>query len=120
VKQIKSKVLNKVLLNIIAYDKIFKSIGKVKHILKQEHTTNWAFSIAILSDDVIISDSTTGELKFWNIKNNTCIATINVVNAVRSILMLPESQIAFCYSRYLEIKRVNNDFNFEHIKTIFL
>jgi WD40 repeat protein len=101
-----NKIISKVILSILNYKKMFKSIGKSQIIL--EGHKNWVKSLISLSDTLVLSASLDKTLKVWDINNYTCIATIVEDTIMYSLLKLPDGNIALSCYKSINIRNVND------------
>jgi WD40 repeat protein len=69
-----NKTITKIILSILNYNNMFKSIGKNQIILRGHN--HWVRSLISLSENLILSASFDKTLRTWDINNYTCIATI--------------------------------------------
>jgi hypothetical protein len=106
-KTFNDKLITSRLLNILSYDKIFKSIGRGKTILKgHEDNVN---SLALLQDGTILSAGLY-MLKFWNPDNCQCIGTIKEEFGIRSLILLPEWKLAICLPSGIKLRLTKDDY----------
>jgi WD40 repeat protein len=104
-------------LKVLAYDKIFQSMGK-SNLLITGHTS-WISSLVTLSKCEIASSSNDITIKFWNPNTNQCIYNLEGHKAsVKSLIKLNNSQFASC-SLDGEIKIWKTKDNYKCIKTIY-
>jgi WD40 repeat protein len=113
---INNKAITSTLLNILNYDKIFKSIGRVKSILRgHEHSVD---SLVLLPDATILS-AEYNMLKFWNPDNYECIGSNEEEDTIiRSVIILPEWKLATCLFTGIKIRLAKDDY--QYIKCINL
>jgi WD40 repeat protein len=118
-ERIHNKMLFKlILLNLISYKSLFKSLGKTK-IFFEAHDVN-INSIAKLPDGNIISASNDKTLKIWNVKTFQCIKTLEGhTDSVSSVLVHSNENIISC-SKNNELKFWNLEYSFKCIKTLYL
>jgi hypothetical protein len=111
-QQIKNNTLCKVILNMITYEQIFKSMGKNKSILTGH---NYLIAdIALLPNNQIITASRDEILKIWDLNTKECIKTLkeDKKQAIKSLITLTGDYIAYCTrdSDKLLIRSIENDF----------
>jgi WD40 repeat protein len=73
-QQIKNNTLCKVILNLITYEQVFKSMGKNKSILSAHQYL--IAGIALLPSNQIITASRDEILKIWDLNTKECIKTL--------------------------------------------
>jgi WD40 repeat protein len=107
-KTINNKAITSTLLNILNYDKIFKSIGRDKTILEGHKYS--VDSLVLLPDGTILS-AEYNMLKFWNPDTCKCIGSIEEKDTIiRSVIILPEWKLATCSPTGIKIRLAEDDY----------
>jgi WD40 repeat protein len=114
-EKIINKTITKVILSILSYKKMFKSIGKNQIILRGHD--NWVRLLISLSENLILSATVDKTLRIWDIDNYTCIVTIVEDTYISSLLKLPDGNIAVACANSINIRNVND--TLKCIKSIF-
>jgi WD40 repeat protein len=117
-KQLQNKINNKeinlVILRLLDYNRIVKSYGKsITTFSEHKSPVN---SIAQLSEDIIVSASSDKTLKVWDLNTYLCIKTLEEEYPIRSVLILPNGNIAATVSIMLKIFDTENDFKLVQTK----
>jgi WD40 repeat protein len=107
-KIINNKLITSKLLNILSYDKIFKSMGRDKTILTGHEDS--ITSLALLPDGTILSAGSR-MLKFWNPVNGKCIGTIKEDIGIRSVILLSEWKLAISSPSGIKIRLAKEDYH---------
>jgi WD40 repeat protein len=105
-KIINNKLITSKLLDILSYDKIFKSMGRDKTILEHKYSIS---SLVLLPDGTILAAECI-MLKFWNPDNCQCIGTVNEDISIRSVILLPEWKFAICLAFGIKIRLAKDDY----------
>jgi WD40 repeat protein len=106
-KIIKNKLITSKLLNILSYDKIFKSMGRDKTILEGHEDS--LKSLALLPDGTLLS-ADYSMLKFWNPVNGKCIGTVKEHIIIRCVILLPEWKLAISLSSGIKIRLAKDEY----------
>jgi WD40 repeat protein len=101
-----NETITKIILSILNFEKMFKSIGKNRIILKGHES--WITSAILLSENLMLSSSNDNTLRVWNINNYSCVATIQEETYMNSLLKLPDGNIALACSLAIKIRNVND------------
>jgi WD40 repeat protein len=105
-KTINSKLITSTLLNILNYDKVFKSMGRDKTILEHRNPIE---CLVLLPNGTILA-AEYEMLKFWNLDNGKCIGIIEEDVYIRSITLLPEWKFAICLPSCIKIRLAKDDY----------
>jgi WD40 repeat protein len=99
---LKIKVINKISLNILNYDKIFKSIGRSK--LTFSEVDKFILQPVILPNGIILSVSRDKTIRFWDMKRDKCIKTLTAEGEICTSTVLQNGIIlAYLYGRKFQI-----------------
>jgi WD40 repeat protein len=103
-----NKILSKIILSILNYKDMFKSIGKNTIILKEDD--NWIRSAIVLSENLILLCSFDNKtLRVWNFNDLKYTAAIEEETYMGSLLKLPDGNIASGCIETINIRNVNDD-----------
>jgi WD40 repeat protein len=90
----KNKTITHARLNILSYDSIFKSMGKSKLTFAEENKE--LLQSIILPNNVLMSTSKNGSIRFWNIKSGIPIKTLKAEGRIFKSTILPNGNIIAC------------------------
>jgi WD40 repeat protein len=104
-----NKLLYILILSMIDYRSIYKSLGRSKHIMSGH--TDEIFTLALLSNTKLASVSKDNTLKVWNMDTYACINTIKHEGPVTSVILLTNGNIASCtWDKHIKIFNIDEDF----------
>jgi WD40 repeat protein len=126
---LRNKIINNVRLDILNYDKIFKSMGSSKLIFSEVNQLLLSPPV-ILPNGNLLSASRDKTIRFWDMKRGLCIKAITAKCRICTLTVLQNGIIlAYLYGRSFQIwndygegsTRIieNNDFN-DFYQTLFL
>jgi WD40 repeat protein len=102
--KIKSKVINsKIILQILNYRKIFKSLGKSHVIISRQDDEylKYQFLTELPNSNLAIGQN--GHLKIFNLKTYSYIKTFNFNSYLNSLYVLPDRRFVACFEDKIEI-----------------
>jgi WD40 repeat protein len=112
---ITNKLVNSIILRILNYKAIFKSMGKSNNII----IDGWDNLIDVLPNNNILSLLNGKTLKEWDINKYTCIKSKPAEYPISSFIIHPDGNIIICSFNGI-IKVFNPKNNFKCIKTVNL
>jgi WD40 repeat protein len=106
-KIVNNKLITSKLLNILTYDKIFRSVWR-DGIILTGHVDSIK-RLALLPDGTILS-SGPRMLKFWNPVNDKCIGTVEEYISMSSVILLPQWKLAISSCSGIKIRLAKDDY----------
>jgi WD40 repeat protein len=104
-----SKLLYKLILSMIDFSRIYKSLGRSKHIMPGH--TDEIYSLTLLPNTNLVSVSKDNTLKVWDMDTYLCIKTLKHEGPVTSIILLINGNIATCtWNKHIKIFSIDDDF----------
>jgi WD40 repeat protein len=118
--KINNKTLFHILLKMLDYNAIFKTIGKNKIMLKEHKDFVNVNYLVVLQNGNIVSASDDKLIRIWDINTYTCIKTLSGHHSyVMSVIVLPNGNLASsCEDGRIKIWDASQDY--ECIKTVHL
>jgi WD40 repeat protein len=113
----KNKIISNILIRLLSYKNIFKTIGNSRKILNNEDSRDIR-SIAMLPDGNLIS-SCFNSINIWDVNGKQCIKTIPETQYYNFIILLPNDVIVTS-TPIGEIKFLDVKDDFNCIKKIFI
>jgi WD40 repeat protein len=106
--QMNNLTLYRTVQNLLSYKAIFKSMGKTKFTLNED--SKRTTSLALQSDNLIVSASARGMIHIWNINDQQCIKTLNDEISIDSVIVIPNDIIATSSKDNIKIWDSNDDY----------
>jgi WD40 repeat protein len=99
---LKNRIINKVRLNILNYDKIFKSMGRSKLIISEVNQV--LVRAVILPNGNLLSASEDKTIRFWDMKRGLCIKNLTAKGEILRLAVLQNGIIlAYLYDGTFQI-----------------
>jgi WD40 repeat protein len=92
--KLENKTINKIILTLLNYDDIFRSIGKSKLTLAEECEQSESLTAVLPNGNLVFAKSQT--VKAWDINNHTILNTLDVEVKIIYLAALPNNNVAVC------------------------
>jgi WD40 repeat protein len=113
--RIQNSNVSSLLLRILNYDKIYKSMGRMKHTITEQGGD--IIKLITLPNGNLISPTWKNKCNIWNLNNYQCIKTLNYT--AFSSIILPNGHLAIMSHEGI-ITFFHSKKNFKQVRTVYL
>jgi WD40 repeat protein len=106
----KNSKLGKIILSLLSYLSIYRSMGRTKH--KLDGHKDGVMYLALIKDNLLLSAGIFDKaLKVWDITTYQCIKSLQEEEQIRAITILPYSNITTSSVSHIKIRNIQENFN---------